>query len=201
MRKIVAGILLSVAVTLTGGASFAATQFALDKVHSSVNFAIAHLVVSKVTGGFDDIDAAVAFDANDLEHSSINATIQVASINTKNKQRDDHLRSPDFFEVEKFPTINFTSKKIVMKDAMTYLITGDLTMKGVTHEIEVPVMIMGPIINPMNQQPILGLEAHFKINRQDYGVKWNKTLDNGGLMLGNDVDVDIAFAVNKIVQK
>jgi polyisoprenoid-binding protein YceI len=186
-----------IAVVASSASASAATQYVLSKPHSSVNFSITHMMVSKVTGGFDDINAVIMFDANDLEHSSVTATIQVASINTKNTQRDGHLRSGDFFDAEKFPIISFISKKIVMKDAMTYVVTGDLTMKGVTREVEVPVMIMGPVVNPMNQQPTLGLEAHFKINRQDYGIKWNKALDNGGVMLADEVAVDVAFEADR----
>lgn len=197
MRKFLKGIFCTTVLIFSGTSAFASTEYMISKSHSSVNFAITHMMVSKVTGGFDDIDAVIRFDAKDLEHSSISATIKVASINTKNTQRDGHLRGADFFDAEKFPTINFVSKKIVMKDSRMYLVTGDLTMKGVTHEIEVPVMVMGPVVNPMNQQPTLGFEGHFKVNRQDYGVQWNKTLDNGGLMLGNEVVVDVAFEAGR----
>ena len=187
-------IVTALVAFLVSGASMArAAEFTMDRVHSSVNFAIGHMMVSKVTGGFDAADAVIKFDEKDLANSGIDATVQVASVNTRNQKRDDHLRSADFFDAEKFPTIHFVSKKITRQDAQTYAVTGDLTMKGVTHEIMVPVTIAGPVMNPMSKVPTLGLEAHFKINRQDYGVTWNKVLDNGGLMVGNDVQIDVAI--------
>ena len=155
------------------------------------------MMVSKVTGAFDDIDGALQFDPNDLAHSAFNITIKVASVNTKNEQRDTHLRSADFFDAATLPLITFKATKIVKKDANAYVFTGDLTMKGVTKNIEVPVIVMGPVKNPMSGGEVYGLEAHFTVNRQDYGVNWNKTLDNGGFLLGNDVDVVVSIAAEK----
>jgi polyisoprenoid-binding protein YceI len=177
-------------------AAFAA-EYAIDKVHSSIGFAIRHMMVSKTTGTFNDFDGTIKFDPKDLGASMFDITIKAATIDTKNEARDGHLRSADFFEVETYPLIVFRTKKIVHQDGDVYLLTGDLTMKKVTKEIEVPVTVLGPVKNPMTGVESIGLEAHVKVDRQDYGVNWNKTLDNGGLLIGNDVDVTVAIEAGK----
>jgi polyisoprenoid-binding protein YceI len=195
MRKFAAVLLC--AIILSCGRAFAAGIYTLDKVHSSVGFSITHMMVSKTTGGFDDMEGVVQFDPNDLANSRLDVTVKAASINTKNEQRDGHLRSADFFDVEKYPLIVFKSKKIVKKDGDNYVVTGDLTMKAVTKEVEWPLKVVGPVQNPMGGGQVLGLEAHFMVNRQDYGVNWNKAMDNGGVLIGNDVDVSVSIEAGK----
>ena len=195
MRKF--AVVLLCIIVLSFGRAFAAETYTLDKAHSSVGFSITHMMVSKTTGGFDDMDGIIQFDPNDLAHSRFDVTIKAASINTKNEQRDTHLRSADFFEVEKYPLIVFKSKKIMKKDADNYAVTGELTMKSVTKEVEWFVKIVGPVKNPMSGGQALGLEAHVMVNRQDYGVNWNKAMDNGGVLIGNDVDVSVAIEAGK----
>ena len=143
------------------------------------------------------MDGIILFDPNDLAHSKFDITIKASSINTKNEQRDTHLRSADFFEVEKYPLITFKTKKIVKNDGDNYTVTGDLTMKAVTKEIQFPVKVLGPVKNPMSGGEALGLESRFTVDRQDYGVNWNKALDNGGVLVGNVVDVSVALEAGK----
>ena len=190
MNKFFTGIVVATGIVLAGASLASAQTYNLDPVHSTVGFAIQHMMVSKVTGTFGDAQGTVNFDPQALAEAKIHVTVKVASVDTKNTQRDGHLRSADFFDAEKFPEMMFMSKKIV-KDGDNYLVTGELTIKGVTKEVTIPATILGPIKNPMSGMETLGLEAHFKINRQDYGIVWNKALDNGGLMLANDVDVNV----------
>ena len=167
----------------------AADAYKIDPAHSSFGFSVSHLMVSKITGVFNDYEGVINFDPKDLSTASADVAIQTASIDTRAAKRDDHLRSADFFDAKTFPLIKFQGKKFVSSGDQ-YLITGDLTIKGVTKEITIPVKITGPVASPMGGT-VLGLSGQITINRQDYGVSWNKNLDNGGVVVGNDVDVQI----------
>jgi len=129
------------------------------------------------------------FDEDDVTKSSVNATINVASITTDNEKRDGHLKSPDFFNAQKYPEITFKSKRSMKKDN-GYVIVGDFTMHGVTKELELPFTIVGTLTDSMGNHRV-GIEAITKINRQDFGVSWNKTLDNGGVVVSDEVKIEI----------
>ena len=174
---------------------YAADVYKIDTVHSSLGFSVTHLMVSKTTGVFSDYEGTITYDPNDLTTSNAQVTIQTASIDTRSKQRDDHLRSADFFDAATHPQITFISKKFV-PSADQYLITGDLTIKGVTKDIVVPVKITGPVVSPFGAT-VIGLAGQVTINRQDYGVSWNKNLDNGGAVVGDNVDVFINIEAQK----
>ena len=190
---------LSAAVVLVGGllfSSFAsANDYAIDKAHSTIGFSAKHMMVSKTNGLFKGYDGTIKFDPNDLAVSKIEMTIQTGSIDTRMDKRDEHLKSPEFLDATKFPTITFVTKSIA-KDGDRYNLTGDLTIKAVTKEITIPADISGPINSPMGGTAI-GIETSFKINRQDYGVSFNKTLDNGGLMVSDDVNIDVSIEADK----
>ena len=173
----------------------AADEYAFDKAHSTLGFSVTHLMVSKVPGQFNEYDGKIIFDANDLAASKIDVTIQSASVNTSVAKRDDHLKTADFFDAEKFPTITFASRSIV-KEGDQYKVTGDLTLKGVTKEVSFPATIAGPVKSPMGDTAI-GIEASFKINRQDYGITWNKALDSGGYMVSDEVVVNVSVEAHK----
>jgi polyisoprenoid-binding protein YceI len=173
--------------------SGAAQAYTVDKVHSTVGFSVTHLMVSKVIGSFGDFEDDTAFSADDLTASKFNFKVKPASVNTLNEQRDQHLRGPDFFDAEKYPLITFVSKKVTAKGDGDFEVTGDLTMKDVTKEVTIPVKILGPVPNPFGAGTILGIEAHFSLNRQDYHVKWNKALDSGGFMVSDMVDVNVSL--------
>jgi polyisoprenoid-binding protein YceI len=181
-------------VGLAGIAS-AADTWTIDKAHSEVNFKIKHLM-SKVSGRFADFDATITTDFNNLGASGVTFTIQAASIDTANADRDKHLRSPDFFDVEKFPTITFTSSKITKTGDDSFDVTGILTMHGVSKEITLPVTFLGAGQDPWGNTKA-GFEVETRLARQDYGIVWNKGLETGGFLLGNEVEIAINLEVAK----
>ncbi|MEI6437849.1 MAG: YceI family protein [Candidatus Omnitrophota bacterium] len=168
-----------------------APVYTVDSAHSTIGFAVKHMMVAKVNGVFGDFQGDIKFDANDLAGSKFDFVIKAASINTRNDARDTHLKSADFFDAEKYPTISFKTKKIQQSVAGSYDVTGDLTIKAVTKEIVIPVTVEGPVFNPMAKVDGIGIDANFKVNRQDYGVSWNKALDNGGVVVADDVAVSV----------
>jgi polyisoprenoid-binding protein YceI len=161
----------------------------IDKAHSQVGFTVKHMVVAKVSGHFSDFTGTVTFDENDISKTKISGLVQVASVSTDDEKRDNHLKSPDFFDAEQFPEIKFESKKIVKSDD-GHVMVGELTIRDVTKEVEIPFEISGPIKDPWGATR-LGLEGHTTINRQDFGVKWGKVMDNGGLIVSDDVVLNI----------
>lgn len=187
--KLVRQVIVALGMILSVGSSIAADTYQVDPAHTTVGFSIAHLVINTVHGRFLDFTGTVVIDP-DKSNAVVEAksTIQVKSIDTGVTQRDNHLRSADFFDVEKFPTITFVSKRVENKGGQQLLV-GDFTMHGVTKELSLRVKIKGPI-KAMGGQRI-GIEATGSLNRKDYGISWNKTLDAGGLMLGEDVQIEI----------
>lgn len=178
--------------------SYAGT-YEVDKVHSSINFSVMHLMVSKVTGAFNDYDARINFDPNNLAGSSIAATVKAASIDTRSADRDKHLKSADFFDAEKFPEITFKVSAITGSGGQ-YLLTGDLSIHGVTKNVAIPATILGPVKSPYGFDA-LGITGQFKLNRKDYGIAWNKALDSGGVMVGDDVEVAISIEAHSPAAK
>ena len=174
---------------------FAADTYTVDKVHSDVSFQVRHFV-SKVRGDFTDFEGTIQIDQAKPEASSVVFTIKSASVNTKNEGRDKHLNSPDFFDTAKFPEITFKSTKIAANGKDKYNVTGDFTMHGVTKEITLPVTYTGSMKDPRGGERA-GFELTTTLNRQDYGVKFNKTMDNGSLMLSDDVVVTILLETVK----
>lgn len=162
--------------------------FKADPVHSKVGFSIRH-IVSEVDGRFKDFDGAITYDAKHPEGSAVQFIVQAASIDTGNADRDKHLKSPDFFDAAKFPTLTFASTKVAAKGGNAFDVTGNLTIKGVTKTITIPAKFRGEAKTPMGDRA--GFESSFTINRLDYGVAWNRALEGGGAMLGDDVDIAI----------
>lgn len=175
--------------------SLAGDNYVIDPVHSKVGFSVRHLVISKVEGRFTDFSGTIDYNEKDITNSSVNVTIKIASISTDNEKRDGHLKSPDFFDAEKYPEITFVSKKIV-KRGDGYVAVGDLTMRGVTNEIEVPFVIHGTVQGPWGNTR-LGVEANLSLNRMDYGVKWNNKLEGGGLVVGEEVKINLLIEAVK----
>jgi polyisoprenoid-binding protein YceI len=183
-------ILTGLAGLLLAGTALAADALKIDGAHSNVNFEIRHLV-STVTGSFDDFEGAIQFDKANPAQSSVDFTIQTASIDTGNDKRDGHLRTPDFFDAEKNPQITFKSKRIAKKSGDTYDVTGDFTMRGVTKEITIPVTYLGSVKGQRGETH--GFKTTFTLNRKDYGVGWNREVETGTWLLGDDVDVRISL--------
>ncbi|MCF7599808.1 YceI family protein [Staphylococcus pasteuri] len=158
------------------------TQFTFDSVHSSLEFQIKHLMVSKVKGTFDQFDVNVEGDINDLSSLKATVTIDPKSINTANEDRDNHLKSGDFFGTDEFDKITFVTKEISENS-----VVGDLTIKGETHEEKFDVEFNGVSKNPMNGEQVTGFIVTGKINREQYGINFNQALETGGVLLGKDV--------------
>ena len=161
----------------------------VDKVHSEVGFQVRHLM-SKVRGHFDDFAGVVAIDAARPEASTVQFTIRTSSIDTKEPKRDADLKSPNFFDAEKNPEIRFVSRKVVPRSDTKYDVTGDLTMHGVTKQITLPVTFLGVEKDPWGGERA-GFEVDLTLDRKDYGINWNKLLDQGGTLVGDEVTVSI----------
>jgi polyisoprenoid-binding protein YceI len=160
----------------------------VDHPHTNVGFSVKHMVIAKTTGSFTDFDATLELDPDDMSSFTVMATIQAASIETNNDQRNNHLRSADFLDVATHPTITFESSELSMMDG-NYVLHGDLTIRGVTHAIELPIEIVGPVMAMGNT--VVGFAGSVTINRHDYGVSWSRTLDNGGLVVADDVEIEV----------
>ncbi|MCH7948321.1 MAG: polyisoprenoid-binding protein [candidate division Zixibacteria bacterium] len=170
--------------------SVQAADWNLDPVHSAIEFSVRHLAISKIKGKFKEFEAKMVFDGKAVENGSAEFTIQVASIDTENEKRDNHLKSSDFFAAEENPTITFKSKKISAVKDGKFQITGDMTMRGVTKEVTFDCELHGVVQGPGGNTRA-GFSAETTINRQDFGVSWSKTLDAGGLIVGNDVKLTL----------
>lgn len=171
------------------GTQAMATTYTLDGAHSSINFQIKHML-SRVNGRFTDFNGTFNFDPDMKNVGDFKTTIKAASINTDQTKRDEHLRSPDFFNVAKFPEITFNGKKATKTGKNTFKVTGDLTMVGKTKPVTIDFEYTGEAKDPMGNMKA-GFIGKTKINRKDFGINWNKALDKGGYLLGDDVTVEI----------
>ncbi len=194
-KKVALAISLAV-VTSTG--AFAADTWTIDRTHSDVTFKVRHLIAN-TTGRFDDFSGVVVTDAKKPQNSSVQFTIKTASIDTDNESRDKHLRSEDFFDAEKNPEITFKSTSIKSTSKYKFAVTGDLTMRGVTKKIVLPVTFLGMAKDPGGKERA-GFETSLKLNRKDYGINWNKSLDAGGYLLSDDVAITINLETVKKVE-
>ena len=186
---------VALAALLAASPAFAAETFVIDKGHSEVGFQIRHMM-TKVRGRFNEFDGKIVADRAKPEASSGELTIQAASIDTANANRDKDLRGADFFDVEKYPTITFKSTRITPKGKDAYDVTGTLTMRGVAKEITLPVTFLGFMKN-MRGVDAAGFETAATLNRKDFGITWNRALDAGGVLLGDEVYVSINLETRK----
>lgn len=171
----------------TSGAS--AAVYVVDTAHTQIHFSVAHLVAFKVRGNFNDFSGTVNVDAETKTLNSAQATIQAASIDTRNEKRDEHLRSEDFFAVQEFPEISFVSKQISGNgDEIT--VVGDLTIRGVTKEVVLTGGFAGTATDPWGNKRA-GFEATGEIDRKDFGLNWNKALEAGGFLVGDKIDIGL----------
>jgi len=181
------------AIALAAAPAVAADVFTIDPTHSNVGFKVTHMMVSKVRGGFTDFRGTIRLDADDMSRSSVEVTIRTASIDTGNPDRDTHLRSADFLDADQYPEITFASTRVEKNaDGSGYVAHGELTVRGVTRDLSLKFSINGPVADPWGNRRI-GIEIQpITINRQDYGVSWSKTLDTGGLVVSDQVTLDLA---------
>ncbi len=189
--KLTRNVFLVLAMGVAVGAfAHAADTYTIDPVHSSVGFKVRHLA-SYTTGVFTDFEGTIALDEKDSANSGVEVTIQAASIDTNNEDRDKHLRAEDFLHVEKYPVMKFASKKVVKGADNTFKVTGNLMMHGVTNEVTLDVEYFGKMALSPDKSPRAGFSASTELNRKDYGIVWNKVLDTGGLVLGETVKISI----------
>jgi polyisoprenoid-binding protein YceI len=176
------------APTLTG-------NYTIDPAHSRIGFVARHAMVTKVRGSFNDFQGSGYFDAEDPAKSQLQLTIQAASIDTRNADRDGHLRSNDFFDMDTYPEITFASTQIERVDDENYQVTGDLTIKGVTKAVTVDFEYSGAAVDPFGNTR-MGLEGKTTVNRKDWGVSWNAALEAGGVLVSEKVTLE--FEVSAI---
>ncbi|MCM2324064.1 MAG: YceI family protein [Oligoflexia bacterium] len=171
------------------------TTWQLDPAHSSANFSVKHMMIAKVHGGFHKLSGELRLDPSDPASSSVVATIEAASIDTRESQRDAHLRSADFFDVEKFPTITFRSRSMSRTPDSGLRVVGDLTLHGITREVTLEVEPLAPEAKDPWGNLKLGVSAMTKIKRKDFGLTWNAALEAGGVLVGDDIAIslDIQF--------
>ena len=179
------------AALLALSAAAATTTWQLDPRHSSAQFAVRHLWLSTVRGEFHNVNGAIELDDKDISKSTVDVTIDATTVDTREPGRDKHLKSADFFDVEHFPAMTFKSKKVEQVSPGKLKVTGDLTIRGTTKEVVLDVDgPSAPITDPWHMQRSAA-SASTKINRQDFGVKWNQTLDSGGLVVSNEVTITV----------
>ena len=194
MRRAFLPFQLLVSAFLLIGPAFATDTYKIDAVHSEVGFKVRHFV-SHVSGRFAKFEGTIQIDEKNIKNSTVSVSIEVASISTDNAGRDGHLRSADFFDAEKFPTITFKSTSVKEVSKGQLQVTGDFTMHGVTKSIILPITSLGGMATPKDFRA--GFEGSLKINRLDYGVKWNKILGGGQAMLSDEVDISLAVEAVK----
>ncbi|KHD84894.1 YceI family protein [Heyndrickxia ginsengihumi] len=173
------------------------SKWAVDYLHSGIDFTVKHMMISKVKGSFDKFEANLEGDPQDLTNATISFSIDASSINTRNADRDNHLRSADFFDVETYPTITFVSKQIVKKDDNEYDVTGDVTIHGVTKPETFKLTFEGLSKNPMSGAETAGFSAEGKVKRSDYGLTWNAALETGGVLVGDDIKFTVEIEASK----
>lgn len=172
-------------------------KYNIDPAHSRVGFVARHAMVTKVRGAFNDIEGSGYLDVEDPSKSKVELTIKVASIDTRNADRDTHLRTNDFLSVEEYPEITFRSSSVERRDDVNYRVTGDLTIKGVTKPVTVDFEFTGTAVDPWGNTRI-GFEGQTVINRKDWGVNWNVALEAGGVLVSEKVTLEFEIAAVKV---
>jgi polyisoprenoid-binding protein YceI len=171
-------------------------EYTVDPTHTRIGFVARHAMVTKVRGAFKEFEGTGFFDAADPTASKLSLTIKAPSIDTGNADRDAHLRSNDFFDMDQYPEIAFTSTAVDKVDEENYKVTGDLTIKGVTKPLTIPFEVSGPVQDPWGNQRI-GLEGKAEINRKDWGLTWNVALEAGGILVSEKVTLEFDVSAVK----
>src|SRR5437879_5222625 len=190
MRKVKLSIFSALTFVLAASATaLAADQYKIDPNHSSATFSVRHMVISNVPGRFSDVSGSIVYDEADVSKSSVEATIKTATITTDNEGRDKHLKSADFFDVEKYPEITFKSKRVEKRGSQLVAI-GTFAMKGVSKDIELPFELNKLVTA---RGTMIGVVAETKLNRQDYGVSWNRAIEGGGAVVSDEVKIALSL--------
>lgn len=174
-------------------------SFQIDQVHSQVQFTVRHMMIAKVRGWFEKFDGNIEINEQDPAKSTVDIRIEAASINTREPQRDGHLRSPDFLDVEKYPSLYFKSKQVEVVDQMHARLHGELTIKDISSPVVLEVEFTGQAKSPFGHTSY-GFSGHTVINRKDWGLEWNRTLETGGLLVGDEITVDIELELMKVTE-
>jgi polyisoprenoid-binding protein YceI len=174
------------------------TSWAIDASHSHVQFTARHMMISKVRGQFHSFTGNVQFDEQNPAASAVNVEIDAASLDTRDEKRDGHLKAADFLDVANYPTISFVSKRIEVVDDSHGKITGDLSIRGVTREVVLETEYNGQSLSPWGTTSA-GFTASTKINRKDWGLNWNVALETGGVLVGEEIAIDIELEIVKQV--
>lgn len=183
-------ILIAFALLLTARLGLAQNAWKLDNSHSNINFEVSHMVISTTTGQFKSFQIDFTQGKDDFSGSQINATVEASSVNTDNEKRDGHLKSEDFFDVEKYPQITFKSSEFKKVSGSKYEITGDLTLHGVTQKVTFEAKFNGTGKDPWGNTRS-GWKASTTINRGDFGLKYNAALETGGVLIGEEVEITV----------
>ena len=181
-------VLTLILVLIPASTTLAADKYSIDPVHCHIGFSVRHLVINNIRGRFTDYEGSIIYDEQDITRSSVEITIKAQSVNTDVQPRDEHLRTSEFFDVAKFPDITFKSTR-VEKRGSGFAAIGIFTMHGVAKEITIPFKINGK--SNFQGGTHLGVEGTVVIDRRDFGMSWSATLDNGGLVVGNDVTIEL----------
>ena len=184
-------IFIAASVLLVAPAWASATTWELDPSHSAVEFSVRHMMVSTVKGRFEKVKGTIELDEKDVTKSSVQVTIEMASVNTNDPKRDGHLKSADFFDVDKNPTSTFKSTKVEKAGKNKLKVTGALTLRGVTKPVVLDVEGPTDAFKTPFGTTVRGAHATAKIDRKDFGIAWNKVLDNGGVVVGNEVSLEL----------
>lgn len=166
------------------------TKYSIDPSHTSIDFSVSHMVISSVTGKFKEVSGTLVSTGDDFTNAKIDVVIPAKSINTENEKRDEHLRSADFFDVAKFPEVKFKSTSIKKVSGSEYVITGDLTLHGVTKSVELKSIYKGSAKSPWGQT-VVAFKASTVIPRKEYGLTWNKAMEAGGVLVGEEVELTL----------
>ncbi|HEY3174468.1 MAG TPA: YceI family protein [Candidatus Polarisedimenticolia bacterium] len=190
-------MVMAAALLAAPSVMLAATTYTIDPAHSTAQFKVRHMMVSNVTGDFGNMSGTITYDPADPSKSSVEAVIDTTSIDTRQPNRDEDLKSPNFFDVAKFPAITFKSKKVERAGEGKLKVTGDLTMKGVTKEVVLDVEGPSPEVKDSRGNVKSGASATTKLKRLEFGITWNPTLDGGGVVVGDDVAITIEIEMKK----
>ncbi|GAC1449291.1 MAG: YceI family protein [Pseudarthrobacter sp.] len=174
-----------------------AGQWRFDPAHTRIGFSTRHAMVTKVRGAFNDVEGTINVDPDAPERSAVKLTIKVASIDTRNADRDQHLRTNDFFDAPNYPEITFESDRVDQVDEGHFIVSGSVTIRGVTREVSIPIDFMGVERDPMGNLRA-GFEGSRRINRQDFGLKWNTTLDSGGVLVSDKITLEFEVSAIKV---
>jgi len=190
-------ILLFASVLFLFSTVKAGSKWSVDNSHTKVQFSVTHLLISEVTGLFKKFDAAIETPGEDFSNSKIDFTVDINSIFTDNDQRDNHLKSDDFFNADKFPNMTFKSTSMKKVGKNKYKLVGDLTIRDITKKIELDVLYNGTVKDPWGNTKA-GFKINGKLNRFDYGLKWNTLIETGGAVVGKDVELLINLQLKKL---